>query len=533
MIQPGTLLADRYRVLRVLGEGGMGIVVEAQNTATQRHVALKWLHPHIANNREASERLVREATAVCRIRHPNVVDVYDVVRDGNSLFLVMELLEGETFREVLVRGGLPIPELLALLIPAMRGVAEAHRCGVVHRDIHPANIFLTQSAKGGPAFAKILDFGISKIGDEVSGHPPLTRSGMTMGNPAYMSLEQLYTPRDVDARTDVYSFGVVLYEAITGRLPFEGETFAEIAVKIVSGCPTPPRQIRTDLPSSLERLVLRAMASKREERIASMDELADELERFASEQAFRAQMTEPNRPVPRAVSGPISASAQANSTPAPTPLAESTPSGLVPLALPTPPSGNTPSPSPVAPPESLTSPQGAPWVSAPALPAAAPLAQGAEAPRSGSPAPSLPPERTKATTGLLGASLGVLAVAACLSLFIWGREDATRGHSPAAPPPPALPATVAPEPTPPAPTSGTVESTLKLNPETAPSESGPKEPQAQPPAAPAAPATETAPIKVVPRSPAPGGRPAPRPAPATPSARKDPRAGRMKLDQFF
>jgi serine/threonine-protein kinase len=507
MIQPGTLLADRYRVLRVLGEGGMGVVVEAQNTATQRHVALKWLHPHIANNREASERLVREATAVCRIRHPNVVDVYDVVRDGSSLFLVMELLEGETFREVLLRGGLPIPELLALLIPAMRGVAEAHRCGVIHRDIHPANIFLVQSAIGGPAVAKILDFGISKIGDEVSGHPPLTRSGMTMGNPAYMSLEQLYTPREVDVRTDVYSFGVVLYEAITGQLPFDGETFAEIAVKIVNGSPVPPKQIRADIPSSLEKLVLRTMASKREERIASMDELGDELERFASEQGFRAQMTEPSGPVPRAGAQHIPLSAPASRTPSPGAPAQPAPAEAAPLVSPT----------------------------------LADEARSADpaAPTAGIAAPSVPPARAKTKPGLLWAPLGVLAIGAVLALSLHGRDEPKpeRGLAPA--PPSVVPAPQAPQAAAASTAAiGTVESTLKVAAEVAPDPPSPKPSGSLAPALPAkeSPAKDPPgqrPATLPRESNTPRRIPAPQPVPTKPPAHKDPRAGRLKLEQLL
>jgi serine/threonine-protein kinase len=125
--QPGTILAERYRVGEVIGRGGMGVVLAAENTVTQRRVAIKWLRSDLVDNAEAAERLVREASVASRIRHPNVVDVFDVLRDGSSIFLVMDLLQGESLEAVLHRGGIPLHELVSILLPAMRGVAEAHR----------------------------------------------------------------------------------------------------------------------------------------------------------------------------------------------------------------------------------------------------------------------------------------------------------------------------------------------------------------------------------------------------------------------
>jgi eukaryotic-like serine/threonine-protein kinase len=280
-IEPGTLLGDRYRVVRVLGRGGMGLVAEARNVITDKRVAVKWLHAEAASDPELSLRLVREATAASRIRHPNVVDVYDVIRDGAAIILVMELLEGEPMRALLDRRP-SISALLAALLPAMRGVCEAHQQGVIHRDIHPGNIFLARESDG-VVTPKVLDFGISKIGSEAAKQAPtLTRSGITMGTPLYMSYEQLISARDVDTRTDVYSFGVVLYEGLTGQVPYDGENFAAIAMQIVNGQPVPPRELRPDLAPELERIVLRAMARNREDRIARLDELARALAPFAA-----------------------------------------------------------------------------------------------------------------------------------------------------------------------------------------------------------------------------------------------------------
>ncbi len=283
-IEPGSLLADRYRVVRVLGRGGMGLVAEARNVVTDKRVAVKALHEDVARDPEMSQRLLREATAASRIRHPNVVDVYDVIRDGASIMLVMELLEGESLRALLDRGRLTPGELLAVLVPAMQGVAEAHRQGVIHRDVHPGNIFLAKETNG-TRTPQVLDFGISKIGGDEGGMHPvspqgLTRSGITMGTPLYMSYEQLISARDVDVRTDVHSFGVMLYEGLTGQLPYDGDSFAGIAMQIVNGNPVPPREIEPAIPPALERVVLRAMARNREDRIASIDALIAELKPF-------------------------------------------------------------------------------------------------------------------------------------------------------------------------------------------------------------------------------------------------------------
>jgi serine/threonine-protein kinase len=296
-IEPGVLLADRYRVVRVLGRGGMGLVAEARNVITDKRVAVKALHEDVARDPEMSQRLIREATAACRIRHPNVVDVYDVIRDGASIMLVMELLEGESLRALFDRGRLPVGELLAILIPAMHGVAEAHRQGVIHRDVHPGNIFLANEPNG-TRTPQVLDFGISKIGgDEPHGaQNSLTKSGMTMGTPLYMSYEQLISARDVDLRTDVHSFGVVLYEGLTGQVPYDGENFAAIAMQIVNGNPVPPRELNPEIPVALERLVLRAMARNREDRVASVEALIDGLKPFMQGASLPQAAPEPAPP---------------------------------------------------------------------------------------------------------------------------------------------------------------------------------------------------------------------------------------------
>ncbi len=292
----GAIVGGKYRVLRLLGRGGMGAVLEAEHEITKKRVAIKWLHPEIATDADAQTRFVREAQASSRVRHPNIVDVYDVVGEGGALFLVMELLEGETLTALLRRGGLPIHKLIELLLPALRAVAAAHRLGVIHRDLKPDNIFLAHVPDSSQPVPKVLDFGISKVSDTSA--LTLTRTGAAMGTPMYMSIEQLCGDKDLDARADVYALGVILYEAVTGQAPFQAETFSELAIKVATVEPPGPKQIRPELPAALASVIGAAMAKKREHRLSSVEELVERLEPFASEPSFRASMTHAQNPIP-------------------------------------------------------------------------------------------------------------------------------------------------------------------------------------------------------------------------------------------
>lgn len=280
---PGSLIARKYAVVGQLGEGGMGVILEAENTVTGKRVVIKWLRPELAGHPHAAQRLIREAQASSRVRHPNVVDVYDVARDGDALFIVMEYLEGESLDARLRRGPLPVHRLIALLLPAMRGVLAAHRAGIVHRDIKPANIFLAREPDQDKPVPKVLDFGISKV---IEVQPlDLTQTGVALGTPRYMSYEQIIGLKDIDDRVDVYGFGVILYEAICGQPPFSFETLAQLAVQMATLNPTFPAHVREHLPQALERLVLRALERQREQRI-TLEILIRELEPFADEHSF-------------------------------------------------------------------------------------------------------------------------------------------------------------------------------------------------------------------------------------------------------
>jgi eukaryotic-like serine/threonine-protein kinase len=301
---PGTVLGGKYRILRALGSGGMGTVFEAENLRTHKRVAVKWLLPNLARREEASVRLVREAQAAARVRHHNVVDVYDVEVEGDAVFLVMEYLEGEPLTAVFRRRDLRMDQLIALLLPAMRGVAAAHRQGIVHRDIKPDNIFLAREDGALEPVPKVLDFGIAKLirGDEEQ--PSITASGIAVGTPRYMSFEQLTGVKDIDVRADVYAFGVMLYEALTGRPPYEAETLSEHCFKMATQPARPPKSLRADIPTRLSDLVLRAMAKARSDRTPSVDALIRELEPFANEGSFLGSMTAPGTSVPPMAAAP-------------------------------------------------------------------------------------------------------------------------------------------------------------------------------------------------------------------------------------
>jgi eukaryotic-like serine/threonine-protein kinase len=314
----GSVLGGRFRIVRRIGEGGMGVVLEAENTLTGKRVAIKWMHPQMASQADSAERMVREARASARVRHPNVVDVYDVIQETGAIFLVMELLEGEPLGALLERGDTEPHVIIAHLIDAMRGVAAAHREGVIHRDIKPDNIFLAHEPDRPRPIPKVLDFGISKLTDREGGLS-LTRTGMTLGTPLYMSYEQLAGVRDIDARTDVYAFGVILYEALTGQPPFNAETFSELIIKITTTQPPTPKALRPSLPSALSSIVETAMRRERAERTPSLDALISALEPFASREGYAARVTAvadvsgawaPTVAAPTPVSLPISVPAQ-------------------------------------------------------------------------------------------------------------------------------------------------------------------------------------------------------------------------------
>ncbi len=282
---PGTILLGKYQVERVLGQGGMGVVVAARHLVLDERVAMKFLLPEVAQNTDVVRRFLREAQSAVKIRSEHIARVIDVgTMETGQPYIVMEYLAGADLAEVLQRQGpLPMDHAVEYVLHACEALADAHSLGIVHRDIKPANLFLTTKNDGTP-FIKVLDFGISKItgGDAQN----LTRTRGMMGSPLYMSPEQLNSAKDVDHRVDVYALGVVLFELLTGRQPFEAEELPQLIVKILSVAPAQLRTYRMDLPPQLEEVINRCLAKNRDERFQSVAELAHALSPFASARAL-------------------------------------------------------------------------------------------------------------------------------------------------------------------------------------------------------------------------------------------------------
>jgi serine/threonine-protein kinase len=284
--KPGVVVVEKYRVERVLGEGGMGVVVAATHLGLDQRVAIKFLHPEAMRHKEAVERFQREAKVAAKVNSEYVARVHDVgTLEGGEPFIVMEYLEGGDLRELIRRGEpLPLGDVCEIALQACEALAEVHAAGIVHRDLKPSNLFVTRRADGSPC-VKLLDFGISKFsfhGD--SADPALTATATVMGSPSYMSPEQLKSSKEVDASTDVWSLGVVLYEAITGRPAFRAETVPQVCAMIASDDPPLPSSVRPDIPMQLERAILDCL-QKKPERRARLVDLARSLVDMAPERA--------------------------------------------------------------------------------------------------------------------------------------------------------------------------------------------------------------------------------------------------------
>jgi serine/threonine protein kinase len=280
--QPGDVIAGKYRVQELLGHGGMGAVFGAIHLVSGKHVALKWMLRSSSRERERS-RFVREARVAARVDHPNVVDVYDIGQDGDrGLYLVMQLLRGESLAARIDRGRMEIVETIDLLVQAMRGVAAVHAAGVIHRDLKPDNIFLCGPREDGSFDAKVLDFGISAVTGRDMSDVTLTRDGAILGTPCYMSPEQLRDSRAIDVRADVYAFGVILFEALTGEVPFRSSSHNGLVFEIFTNRPPSPRTLRSELAPGLAKVILRALEKERDARFPSVDALIEALVPYGS-----------------------------------------------------------------------------------------------------------------------------------------------------------------------------------------------------------------------------------------------------------
>jgi serine/threonine-protein kinase len=277
----GDVVDDKYRIVRLLGEGGMGAVYEGENTRIHRRVAIKVLHQGVAQTADAVQRFEREAQAAGRIGNEHIVEVLDLgTLPAGDHYMVMEYLDGESLADRIKNGGAMSPqELLPVAVQMLEGLKAAHHVGIIHRDLKPDNVFLTK-AKGG-VFAKLVDFGISKF-NTMGGEFSMTRTGAVMGTPYYMSPEQAKGQRDIDQRVDLYAAGVILYEAVTGSVPFDAETFNELLFKIVLEEPPPVLQARPDLDPAFATIVDKARAKDANARFQTAAEFQDALKAWAS-----------------------------------------------------------------------------------------------------------------------------------------------------------------------------------------------------------------------------------------------------------
>jgi serine/threonine-protein kinase len=271
-VLPGETMGDKYRVERVLGQGGMGVVVAARHLALDERVAIKFL---VGEPSESSiERFLREARAAAKVKGEHVCRVFDFGRlETGEPYIVMEYLDGTDLARKVDNEGRQPPSLVAgWIIEACDALAEAHALGIVHRDLKPANLFVATRPDGSTS-TKVLDFGISKLPSQAQ----MTRTTTMMGSPAYMSPEQMESSRGVDARADVWSLGVVLYELLSGLPPFRGESMIELALRIREREPKP----LDDVPEELARVVAKCLAKKASDRYSSVAELAAALAPFA------------------------------------------------------------------------------------------------------------------------------------------------------------------------------------------------------------------------------------------------------------
>ena len=330
----GELLADKYRIVRFLGEGGMGTVYEAYHSVVGRRFAVKFLHSELAKEAEILERFKREAQAAGSIESENIASIVDFGHAADGVpYIVMEFLIGEDLAKFLAREGpLPVVRAVNIIIQACRGLDAAHASGIIHRDLKPENLFLCRRGDGSD-LVKILDFGIAKLA-QASVEGPLasvTRTGSTMGTPFYMSPEQARGAKDVDHRADVYGLGVILFEALSGQKPHPGDSYNAILYHILTQPPIPIATLRLGLAEDLMDALHRSLAFDPAGRPATVMDFAQALAHHAGRQVtpLRSQF---NLRVTRSSdsdSEPSSVPSYARIAPTPAPARQSRPRWLV------------------------------------------------------------------------------------------------------------------------------------------------------------------------------------------------------------
>jgi serine/threonine protein kinase len=280
----GSVIQDRYRVISRIGDGGMGVVYEVEHVLIRKRFALKLLHRTLTQDPEVVERFHREARASATIGDEHIAEVSDMgyLTDGTP-YIVLELLNGHDLAAELKRvGPLPVARAISIARQCCQALEAAHQKGIVHRDIKPDNIFLT-TQHGESDFVKVVDFGISKFQEaaiELEEQRAITKTGIMLGTPYYMSPEQVSASKDVDARTDIYAMGVVLFQMLVGRVPFNDKSYPVLTFRIMSDPPPRVTTQRSDVPARLEAVILRTLAKDPDDRYDSMAELSDALAPF-------------------------------------------------------------------------------------------------------------------------------------------------------------------------------------------------------------------------------------------------------------
>jgi serine/threonine protein kinase len=262
---------SHYKVLQEIGGGGMGVVYKAEDTRLRRTVALKFLPPELTRDKDAKKRFIHEAQAASALQHHNICTIHEIdeTADGR-MFICMDCYDGETLKQKITSGPLPVEEALDIVIQAAEGLSKAHQAGMVHRDIKPANVIITSDG-----VVKIVDFGLAKL----AGQTKVTKTGTTVGTIAYMSPEQA-SGQEVDARSDMFSLGAVLYELLTGKLPFKGDHEAAVLYGIMHNDPEPLSKYCSDAPLGLQLVIDKALAKNPGQRYLSAADMCRDMKRL-------------------------------------------------------------------------------------------------------------------------------------------------------------------------------------------------------------------------------------------------------------
>ncbi len=287
-------LISHYRIISKIGAGGMGEVYLAEDTRLDRKVALKLLPEEFTRSEDRLRRFTQEARSASALNHPNIITIYDIGQAGASHFIATEFIEGHTLRQHMKRSAMTVGELLDVAVQTASALNAAHQAGIVHRDIKPENIMIRPDG-----YVKVLDFGLAKLVEPTSTStsadtqaPTIARTatepGLLLGTLGYMSPEQA-RGKEVDARTDVFSFGVLLYEAVTGRSPFEGETTSDIIASILRSEPQPISFFLPEAPTELQRIISKALRKDKEERYQTMKDMLVDLKSLKQALEFESR----------------------------------------------------------------------------------------------------------------------------------------------------------------------------------------------------------------------------------------------------